>query len=178
MLLSDNNIKSELSYAYLHAIAARAGFACEVTGRHSDGAGVDAVLRAKERFFPDSVYTNFTAEVQLKSTSREPVDEKDHYSFAMSVRHYDKARSMETAAPVIVVVLFLPEDAADWLIHSEDSLITRRCAYWVSLYGAPPSANATAQTVYVPKSNCLSVDALRALMGRFSRQERLRYASP
>jgi hypothetical protein len=29
MLLSENNVKAELSYAYLHAVASMAGFACE-----------------------------------------------------------------------------------------------------------------------------------------------------
>jgi len=60
MLLSDNDIKSELSYAYLHAVASRAGMACEVAGRHSDGAGVDATIRAKERFDSLSIYTQFS----------------------------------------------------------------------------------------------------------------------
>ena len=39
MLLSEKEIESELSYAYLHAVASRAGFACEYAGRHSDRAG-------------------------------------------------------------------------------------------------------------------------------------------
>lgn len=38
------NIESELSYAYLHAIAANAGVACAVTGRHLDNVAVDAML--------------------------------------------------------------------------------------------------------------------------------------
>lgn len=32
--LSDIDIESELSYAYLHAVASKAGFACDVKGRH------------------------------------------------------------------------------------------------------------------------------------------------
>jgi hypothetical protein len=42
-MLFAQNIESELSYAYLHAIASRGGIICEVAGRHSDEAGVDAV---------------------------------------------------------------------------------------------------------------------------------------
>jgi len=53
MILTENNIKSELSYAYLHVVAARAGCSAVVTDRHSDDAGIDAVIRAKERFAPD-----------------------------------------------------------------------------------------------------------------------------
>lgn len=42
--LSANQIESELSYAYLHAVAAIAGVACSVATRHEDNAGIDARL--------------------------------------------------------------------------------------------------------------------------------------
>ena len=41
-MLTEQNIEAELSYAYLHAVASRAGFSCEYRNRHLDGAGVDA----------------------------------------------------------------------------------------------------------------------------------------
>jgi len=63
-----------------------------------------------------------------------------------------------------------------WLSHSEEALISRRCAYWVSLRGAPESQNKTHQTVYLPKSNVLSVESLLALLTRFSRREVIDYA--
>jgi hypothetical protein len=48
-MLSMQNIESELSYAYLHAVASRCGIICESSGRHTDDAGVDAVLRCRKR---------------------------------------------------------------------------------------------------------------------------------
>ena len=179
MLLSENNVKSELSYAYLHAIASCAGLACEYGSRHSDGDGVDAVLRAHEKFGTDSVVTRFTAEVQLKSTSSVPTEVNDCFSYRMERAHYDKARCTDTLASRLVVVLFLPDDRAEWLVHSKEALIAKRCAYWVSLYGAHSSTNRSEkETIYIPKANALSVDSLRTLMGRFSRLERIPYASP
>jgi hypothetical protein len=38
-MLTEQNIEAELSYAYLHAVASRAGFSCEYTPRHADAAG-------------------------------------------------------------------------------------------------------------------------------------------
>ena len=58
---------------------------------------------------------------------------------------------------------------------SEDGLIARRCAYWQSLYEAPAGA-ASGQTVYIPRTNVLSVEGFRILLARFARKERLRYA--
>jgi hypothetical protein len=169
MLLTQQNIESELSYAYLHAVASRAGFECTVAGRHSDGAGIDAVLRVKELFGEGSFLTSFTIDVQLKATIAEPSLHNGQYSFPLDVEHYDKLRSTSHAAVLLLVVLFLPADTGEWLTHSEDQLIARRCSYWVSLRGAPPSANTERQTIYIPKVNCLSVDALRSLAAQISR---------
>jgi Domain of unknown function (DUF4365) len=169
MLLTENDIKAELSYAYLHAVASRCGLGCEAAGRHTDGAGVDAVVRAKERFSPQSVLTHFTVEVQLKATSAEPaLDARNRYPFSLAVDHYDKLRDVEAGAQQILVVLFLPGDQSLWLAHSPDGLLARRCAYWVSLRGAPPSGNTTSQTVYIPQAHPFSVDGLRSVFARRS----------
>ncbi len=174
--MTENNIKAELSYAYLHAVAARASFGCEYAGRHSDSAGVDAYLRIKERLAPDSTHTNFLIEVQLKSTTKLPVQEAGRYSFWMDdVERYDELRG--GPMPKLLAVLFLPENAAQWLEQSEDALIARRCAYWVSLWDAPPSTNKSGQTVYLPQANILSTASLRDVAKRLSREEEVRYVS-
>ncbi len=175
VLLSENNIKSELSYAFLHAVAARAGLGCHATDRHTDGAGVDAVLRARERFDPASIYTDFTVEVQLKATSVTPTLQGDRFSFWLKRDAYDKLRTGEASAPRLLVVLFLPEDPGEWLVLSEDALVAKRCAYWVSLHGAPEGAE-TGCTVYLPRANVLDVVNLRQLMTLFSLEGRVRYA--
>lgn len=172
VLLSENNIKSELSYAYLHAVAARAGLGCHATDRHTDGAGVDAVLRARERFDPSSIYTDFTVDVQLKATSAAPSLQGGRLSFWLKRDAYDKLRTTAAAAPRLLVVLFLPEDPEEWLVLSEEALVAKRCAYWVSLYGAPDGAE-TGSTVYLARENVLDVACLRRLMTLFSLDERL-----
>jgi hypothetical protein len=176
MLLTENNIKAELSYAYLHAIASRAGCEAVVTGRHRDSVGVDAVISAVERFAPDSIYYNFSIDVQLKATSKEPIlDERGCYSYSLRLDHYDKLRDTGRQAALILVVLFLPSDPEHWLVHSADCLVARRCAYWVGLRGAPESLNRDSQTVYLPLVNHLSVEGLRSVMTRASRGDTIDY---
>lgn len=131
-------------------------------------------MRVKERLAPDSMLTDFTVEVQLKATRQPAVLQHERYSFALRVAHYDGLRLLSIAAPRLLVVLFLPADSAAWLEHSEEHLLTRRCAYWASLRGAPETEQQS-KTVYLPRANCVSVDGLRALMTRFSRQEELHY---
>jgi hypothetical protein len=170
MLLTENNIKAELSYAYLHAVASRAGCEAVITGRLRDSAGVDAVISAKELYASDSIWTEFSIDVQLKATSGDPhPDEHDRFPFRLELDHYDKLRHTGRQTALLLVVLFLPPDKAQWLVHSADCLISRRCAYWVSLRGAPESINQTSQTVYLPLANLFSVEGLRAVMTQVSR---------
>lgn len=173
-MLSTQNIESELSYAYLHAIASRAGIICEKSGRHSDDAGVDAVLRVKGKLAEDSILTQFPVEVQLKATKRVPYENNSRYSHSINVKNYNELRSTNTGAPQLLIVLFLPEDAENWLTHSEEYLVARRCAYWVSLRGAP-ATDQDSITVFIPRANMLSVEVLMKLMTRFSKLEELDY---
>ncbi len=175
-MLSDQNIESELSYAYLHAIAARGGFACEYATRHLDDAGVDAVVREDgRRLAADSSLFSFDIQVQLKATFQTPIEQNGRYSYSLTVPRYDRLRNPHVNSPRLLVVLYLPPDAKDWLQHSEDGLVAKRCAYWVSLRNAPDSANPKHQTVYVPQKQILSVDGLTELMTRFSRREEINY---
>lgn len=171
MLLTENNIKAELSYAYLHAVASRAGFGCEIAGRMSDGAGVDALIRFRERLAADAVFTESVIEVQLKATSEPPILQNGRYSFPLKRDHYEKLRASDIGLRRFLVVLFLPADEADWLGHSAEQLLLKKCAYWCSLRGAASTMNETKRTVYLPQVNVFSVPGLRGLMTRVARNE-------
>lgn len=175
-MLTAQNIESELSYAYLHAVASQAGVICEYSGRHTDEAGVDAVLRVKGRLAPDSVLTQFTVDVQLKATIKVPVEQEGRYSYSLTAKNYNELRCRHTGAPQLLVVLFLPENAETWLAHSEECLIARRCAYWASLRCAPPIDQGS-KTVYIRRANVLSVQGLRMLLTRFSKREVIDYVA-
>ena len=74
-MLSQQNVEADLSYAYLHMIAARGGFSCTYAHRYLDDAGVDAVLHEDgRRLAPDTLLTSFEVHVQLKATYQTPVE--------------------------------------------------------------------------------------------------------
>jgi hypothetical protein len=175
-MLTDQNIEAELSYAYLHAVASRAGFSCEYTIRHMDHAAVDAIVREEGRFLADdSQLASFELCIQLKVTYQHLHEAKGRWSYPLPLTQYNKLRSVHVAAPRLLVVLLLPEDANEWLRHSEEGLVAKRCAYWVSLRGAPDSDNTDRQTVSVPKIQVFSPQSLTELMTRFSRRESILY---
>ncbi len=173
MPLSDNDIKSELSYAYLHAVVSRCGCACEVSGHHSDGMGVDVRVHHKGQMIPGTL-TRFTVDVQLKATSEPPGIQNNRISFWLRAKNYNELRDPDVPNPQVLVVLFLPPDPGEWLTWTAESLITRRCAYWLSLHEAPTGSQ-SGQTVYIPGTNVFSVEEFRILLSRFARKERIPY---
>lgn len=175
-LLPPIEIESELSYAYLHAVAAKAGMSCECSGRHVDKLGVDATVTAAEQFTPESVLTDLTLAIQLKATIAASSEKNGRLSyFIKEVKKYDKLRTSAVSIPRILVVLFLPKDAADWMHQTEEQLSIKKCAWWVSLRGAPETDNDSGVTVYLPRTQVFNVQSLRDIMTRLSKQEELLY---
>ena len=167
--LSSLNIESELSYAYLHAVASHAGIACSVGSRHEDNNGIDATLTAWGPFSNGGYLTEVTIKVQLKATTTEPADDGENLSyFLRGVNRYDDLRTETVANARILVVLFLPADAQEWLNHSPGQLVLRRCAYWQSLRCAPTTANGSGATVKLPKAQMFNPQALKNLATQLS----------
>jgi hypothetical protein len=174
MALTKNNIESELSYAYLHAVVSQTGMECAITGRHSDGAGIDVRVHALGAF--GGSLSDITIEVQLKATTSHPIESDGQISFSLPLKNYNELRS-HSQCQRILVVLFLPKDANEWLHQTEEAITIRRCAYWVSLRNAPESDNKTAQTVYLPKKNILGKEALLHIVRTNSQEEWINDAS-
>ncbi|MDD2222850.1 MAG: DUF4365 domain-containing protein [Pseudomonas sp.] len=176
--LSPQNIESELSYAYLHAVAAHAGVGCKVGSRHDDNAGIDAELTGWGPFLNGGYLQEVNLHVQLKATVKPPTAGKNGflgYGFS-GIQQYNDLRTDTVATPRILVVLFLPTEQGKWLEHSQDALSLRNCAYWVSLRGAPPSDNQNTQTIYFPPAQFFEPNGLKNLMSRLSRRDYPLYA--
>jgi len=168
MPTSQQDIEARLSYAYLHAVAAHAGFVCRPAIPDEDKEGIDAVVTAYGSF-QGTWRTQITINVQLKATIGVPADDGTHLSyFVQGIRRYDKLREDNREPVRILVVLFLPPQHADWLSCSENELILKRCAYWASLRNAPASDNDTGKTVKIPKNQVLKQANLKALVGRLA----------
>jgi hypothetical protein len=164
------DIESRLSYAYLHAVASHSGFLCREATSAEDKEGIDAVVTAYGNF-SGSYRTQITINVQLKATIEVPTDNGNYLSyFVQGIKRYDKLREDHREPIRILMVLFLPEKHADWLSHSENELILKRCAFWMSLRNAPASDNRSGQTVKIPKDQILNSDNLKKLIERLAIQ--------
>jgi Domain of unknown function (DUF4365) len=168
MPLPENELKEELSYAYVHTLAARAGFSCDRPGK--DRQSTDVIVNSEGAVCEDAILRQAHLGLQLKATSRDLPD-GDFIPFSLPINNYNDLR-IRNAYPKLLVLFILPTDDQDWQHHTaEESLISRRCAYYLNLFGQPEVQNTDSKTVHIPRANILTVDSLRSLMAQSSRLE-------
>jgi hypothetical protein len=169
-MLTVNQIESELSIAYVQAVSAHAGFATEF--KRIDMDSVDVSIEAKGLLTANSILHSPKVDIQLKASINCNMENGDTIPFPLSIKNYNDLRA-KTLVPRILVVLCLPPDRDNWLTHSLDDLILRRCAYWVSLLGEPEISNTATRTVQVPKINTFTQASIHSILGKISELQSL-----
>jgi hypothetical protein len=166
--LPENDIKEELSYAYIHTLAARAGFSCDRPAK--DRQSMDVIVHSEGPVCQDFQFHQAQLGLQLKATACAPPT-TGQISFALPINNYNDLRRLQVI-PRLLVVFLMPLESDQWVDHQiEEHLLSRRCAYYLNLCGAPPVDNETNRTVHVPRGNVLTVESLTELMAQASRGE-------
>jgi hypothetical protein len=106
-------------------------------------------------------------EFQAKATSQHLV-RSDHISFPLPIKNYNDLRA-DVVIPRLLIVVIIPDNEAEWLIHSEKELRMRRCGYWVSLFASPCVTNQTSVTIQIPRVQLFDGNQLRQLMDKMQR---------
>jgi Domain of unknown function (DUF4365) len=157
----DLNVRKEhFSNAYVRAVAATAGFQISKPEPHIDK--TDWVIAAPR---PRRTIRSPMLGVQLKCTSRDIIG-AERLTFFIDSESYDNLRDPSYMVPKILVVVLVPEESRNWLIHTEENLALHHCGYWCSLRDMRPSENETGTTIYIPRTQQFTVDALIGLMER------------
>ena len=159
--MDDNDRKERFSLAYIGAVAAHAGYhLSELYGPDKDS--VDGLLMGDEDGRP-------RIEFQAKATSR-GVLRGNRITFRLPVKNYDDLR-VRVLWPRILIVVVIPPEDTDWMVHSEEELRVRRCGYWLSLAGAPATTNRRTVSVRIPRTQVFDTQQLQTLMERANRGE-------
>ena len=146
--------QEQFSEAFILAIAALAG--CGAAVPDPDVDSIDWTLSCRLPRRPK-------LDLQVKST-RLAAESGEHVLYPLKRKNYDDLRLPDLLAPRMLVLVVVPEDPAAWLHCSPEQVVMRRCAYWLSLAGAPPTANEWTVTVQVPRANLFTVESLSRLM--------------
>ena len=161
--VDDNDRKERFSLAYISAVAAHAGYVfSERTGPDKDS--VDGRIEGDEDRGP-------RIEFQAKATSRDVLRARE-LVFPLPLKNYDDLRR-DVIVPRLLIVVLMPVHDEEWLVHNEDELRLRHCAYWISLAGRPAVTNRRTVSVRIPRSQVFDTAQLRELMARTNRSEAL-----
>ena len=146
------NRKEQFSIAYLHAVASRAGF--NLVRPDVDNDSIDVQIGATRAF--GTVRRAPQIGIQAKCTETDD-GQGPHISYTLKLKNYEDLRDENVHLPRILVVLCVPA-MEQWLQQTDEQMILRRCAYWVSLRGAAESENDTGQVVHVPRAQLFTVE--------------------
>lgn len=168
-MLTRNHRQEVMSRAYVQAIAGRCGLTCSL--RDFDY-GIDVTLHDIRRRGHRHLESGFKLDIQTKSTTTRNLTAAD-VVYDLEVKSYDDLRDPQVGCPRILVLLVLPEDEALWTEQTEDHLLLRHAAYWLSLKGQGSTKNQKSMRVLLPRANLFSIQVLDSLMSKIRRGEAL-----
>ena len=168
-MLTRNHRQEALSRAYVQIIAARCGLTCSV--RDFDY-GIDLTLHDIMRRGRRYVESGLLLNIQAKSTAAATRTTTD-VLYDMDVKTFDDLRDTTVGKPRILVLLVLPNDESQWTVETEEHLLLRHCAYWMSLRGQRAIPNKRTVRVAIPRTNVFSVEGLQGLMERLREGQEL-----
>ncbi len=174
IMLPDTSIQEGLSFSYIKAVANIAGYQIDFpkTDFGTDAFICELKTREDGRTTNAGGYPSVLF-VQIKSTHN--FRESDtHISYDLRNKNYNDLTDTSTFAPKILVVLCMPEDKNEWVRHSVEELILKKCAYWTYLGGQPSVANTESTTVvHISKNRVFSPAMLETIMTKIRNQEDL-----
>ena len=155
-LLTNADQAEALSRVYASAVAARAGYTTSTPKPDRDG--IDLRIQAGGAMRP-------ALDLQLKATVNLERRRDGYVRFPLKRRNYDLLR-IETQTPRLLVVLDLPSDSNQWMTLTENELVLRHRAYWLSLRTNEETKNKVSVTVEISEGDLFNVESLRCLMER------------
>ena len=156
------NIKENLSIAYVRAIAAKAGV--NISKPENDY-GIDLTLKevtsiqrpdGTKRFIESGV----AIDVQLKCSHNIEV-KKDFIIYDLEAKTYNDLIIKEVNTQRILIVLKIPKNEAEWILQDEKRLEIRHCAYWISLHGKEQIKNNSSKRIEIPVTQKFTPEALK-----------------
>ncbi len=156
--LPENDIKEALSIAYVQAVCGMAG--C-LYGTDSKDYGFDITIKdVVKRKGGKCCPSGYNLDVQIKATTDYQINETC-IKYGLRNKNYNDLADSSPGTPRILIVLVLPQEKESWLVQDIDSLIMKKCAYWICLKGQERKANENSSTtIEIPIENIFSVAKL------------------
>lgn len=162
--------QEQLSVSYFLAVAAMADTIANINKNDSDSR--DATVSAKVNVNGDIVSS--TVAFQLKSAYGQTY----HYNEDGNIVYNLKKKNymdliMPSSTPIVLCLLILPKNLNDWMTQSTESLILKKCMYYISLEGRPDSDNEETVTITIDKDNLFTPESLLDILTKTVKGERI-----
>ena len=142
--------------SFILALAGTSG--CAVSQRRPDDDSVDWTLSCR-------LPTRPKIDVQVKTWTGDDGN-GPNLRYPLPIKNYNDLIATPVMAPRMLVVVTVPHTAVDWTDCTPASTILKHAAYWVSLLGLPSITGQDKVTVYLPRANLLTADAVQDMMVR------------
>lgn len=93
-----------------------------------------------------------------------------YFTYPLEKKNYDDLR-MPSSIKSFLFVLILPKYEDEWIKHSVNELIIKKCMYWFDLKELPDSNNQTSVTLHLPKENYVSSEVLDNILFKIAEEE-------
>lgn len=147
--------KDHFSRAVVRAVAAAAGIDASVPPHDQNGKDIEFTAPdvAGKSMGQLAAQLKCTHTVETSGTS---------FSYDLEVKDYDRLRVPLTDlyVPRILIVVHVPDDPGEWVASDPGKMVLKRCAYWHSLTGAPPTTNTSTVAVTIPTEQVFDVSGL------------------
>lgn len=162
MAIPEQHMMERLSLAYIRAVVARAGATFQT---YEEDYGFDAQIRGVNELQDGFQPHGEPFDVQIKATKNWFITPSDEVSYALAVKAYNKLIRTNAVSmmPCLLLLYCLPRDFNEWLAVDEEHLIMRKCCYWAYITGFE-SANASSQTIYIPRTQLFTPGAVSDLL--------------
>ena len=152
--------KEELSISYLNALCAYASI--DLTKMSHDDDSRDVEIK-KWVDLADGQRMLSSLHIQLKSTSSELHEDNENISYSLKIKNYNDLIA-PSITPIILALFILPKDENEWLKHTVDELVIKKCMYWIDLSKCEPVKNKENITIHIPKKQFVNCEVLLNLL--------------
>ena len=163
-----NAQKEEFSYGYLQLLGAKAGLEVTKSGRQTDNQKIDLHIIHSGKI--SNIYTpRFDA--QVKCTHKENID-NGYFKYDLDIETYDRLRNIYHDVPIFLIVLLVPKDINNWVQITQEKLVVKKCAYYISLKGFPKSTNTKTVRIKIPIKNLVTPSSLNDIITDIAEQRK------
>jgi hypothetical protein len=172
MSMTREHRQEDLSFAYISAVAAKAGYNCHRMGGHDYG--IDLEIGSVEQIGQNRIDLGHRLHIQAKASHNFTTsNDDDCIRYDLKIGAYNALISEDRGTPAILVLYCMPNDEEDWLSVYEEYTTLRHCGYWISLRGMSVSTNKITHRIKIPKEHMFTDMSLKNIMDRIKRGDYL-----